>query len=217
MKETILNIAAVVATLAAVAAAAVRLREPHRTPVLAEEQQPKTISDWQQYTTEGARFGPPNPVVTVVEFLDFQCPFCRTAASTLRELRRLHPRDVAVVYRHFPQQDVSLDAAVAAECGNRSGAFQQIHDHFFEQPDSLGVKPWTRFAWEAAIQDTVRFAACLKDSTARFVVRRDFQAAQELDVFGTPTLLVNDQLFTGSPSLKYLDHHVKKVKKAMNE
>lgn len=211
MREIILNVATVVATLTAVAMAAVGIHKLYRVPSLPEERQPRTVLDWRRYTTQGARLGPANPRVTVVEFADFQCPFCRQAAVTLRELRRSYPRDVAIVYRHFPLDDVSLAAARAAECGNRAGFFEEIHDRFFAQPDSLGVKAWTRFAWESGIQDTLQFSRCLEDRSVISVVARDVQAASQLDIRGTPTLLVNDQLFTGSPGLKYLKRVVKQA------
>lgn len=207
-RELLLNIGTVVATLAAVGAAVIQFRERSR---MLDGDRPRIVAEWRRYATDGTRLGAANPRVTIVEFADFQCPYCRSAASTLRELRRRYPEEIALVYRHYPLQDGSLDAAVAAECGNRAGFFEAIHDRLFEEADSLGSKPWTRIAWEAGILDTLQFAACMKDSSTLSAVTRDIRAASELGVNGTPTLLVNDQLFTGSPGLEYLERYVRQA------
>ena len=204
MKSVILNVATVATTLAAVSMVALYVRSASSIPKLPADQQPRIVEDWRRYSAEGVRLGPSNPRVTVVEFADFRCPHCARAALTLRELRRSFPEDVSLVHRHLPLTRVSRAAARTAECGHRAGVFQEIRDRLFAQQDSLGVKPWTRFAWESGIRDTVEFARCLGDTTVAAVVVRDLKVAAELDIWSVPTLLVNERLYTGSPGLKYL-------------
>jgi hypothetical protein len=83
----------------------------------------ETVRDWQAYGDGRHRVGLEEAVVTIVEFSDFQCPFCRVAAGKLDSLRDEYPRDVAVVYRHFPvpQHRHAVAAAQASECAGAQG------------------------------------------------------------------------------------------------
>jgi len=152
---------------------------------------PRSIADWQKYAAAGDRMGPLTAPVTIVEFADFQCPFCRRAAPTLRALRQQYPTDLAVVYRHLPGHQFSFAAAVAAECAGRFASFERFHDALYAQFDSIGKKPWARFAREVGIRDTSRFTSCLEDATVAERVARDTLAASTLAVTGTPTFLIN--------------------------
>ena len=75
----------------------------------------KLVSNWRDFGKLGARMGPPNARVTIVEFADFQCPYCRIAAADLHSLRRSYGDDVAVVYRHFPLHRFARSAALAVD------------------------------------------------------------------------------------------------------
>lgn len=211
--QWLLNAATVLVTVAAIAVAVLRLKEAFRAPADGADDSPRTrrIANWKQFGQEGVRIGPSAARVTVVEFLDFQCPFCRGAAGDLRDLRRWFRDDLAVVYRQLPvpSHPFAYPAALAAVCAARRGAFEQLHDIFFEQQDSLGKKPWTRFAMEAGIRDTAEFVGCMKRSATAAVVQRDTAAAIALGARGTPTLLINDLAIDGSPGLTTLDHYVK--------
>lgn len=202
----LLNGATVVMVACAALTTALRLRDaraasnPSSPPVAdagSNPVAPKTVADWRNYAGTGDRMGPGNAAVTIVEFSDFQCPFCRRAAPTLRALRRRYPGDIAVVYRHFPGHQFSLAAAVAAECAGRAGYFESYHDLLFTQAESIGKKPWSRFAIEAGVRDTTRFSACLQDQEITRAVLRDTVAAATLSVRGTPTFLINDLEVSG--------------------
>lgn len=125
----------------------------------------------------------------------------------LRILRRHHPRDVAVVYRHFPLTIIhphARVAALAAECGAREGVVEALHDRLYDEPDSIGLKPWTRFALEAGVTDTTRFVSCMNGAEAKTALSHDSVAAARLGVVATPTLLINELKFEGSIGLKRL-------------
>jgi protein-disulfide isomerase len=141
--------------------------------------------------------GPASPGLTIVEFGDFQCPFCQKTALYLKELRRRYPREVAVVYRHYPGHQFAMPAAIASQCADRKGAFEALHDLFYAQRDSIGVKPWNRFALEAGIVDTLAFDVCMRDGAAAREVAIDTLAAHRLGVTGTPTLLFNEVRIEG--------------------
>lgn len=207
-RERLLTIATAAATLAAVAVVANRSfggRSDQRGSELTDS---RTVTDWYGFASRGARIGPLNARVTIVEFSDFACPACRIAAARFRELLRRHPEDVALVYRHFPLDARSRQASVAAECARRAGAFEPMHDLLFAKAESLGTKPWMEFAKGAGIVDTVKFASCLTDTTVIAAVWGDTRAGDSLYVDKTPSFLVNGQFFEGAPDLDGLDAYV---------
>lgn len=171
-------------------------------------QDSRHIEEWREFVGVGPRLGPKDARVTIVQFADFQCVYCRIAAVELREIRRVWPTQVAVEYRHFPVRRFAREAAVAAECANRSGLFEAYHDELYAQADSIGIKSWTKFAVEAGSHDTVAFADCLKSDGPIAVVARDSSAAARLGVNATPTFLINNLLIVGTPGFVKLYEYV---------
>ena len=157
------------------------------------------VADWRSYA-EGQRIGPANARVTIVEFSDFECPFCRATAERIRAIRAKHPADVALVYRHYPlpYHANALPAARASLCAARQGRFARYHDLLFAHQDSLSTIGWPRLARAAGVARPADFERCLEDG-APAEIERDLRAGERLGVHGTPTLLVNDRLIRGAP------------------
>jgi protein-disulfide isomerase len=160
----------------------------------------RTVPDWRSYA-EGQRIGPADAKVTIVEFSDFECPFCRATAARLKAVRARYPRDVALVYRYYPlpYHTHAVAAARASLCAARQGRFEAFHDALFARQDSLGVVAWSRLADDAAVPDRAGFDRCMGDPGAPPEIERDLRAGTRLGVRGTPTLLVNDRLLDGAP------------------
>ena len=88
----------------------------------------------------GPSMGPETAPVTIVEFSDFECPFCRRAGPVVEELLRRYPQEIRVVYRHLPLEHIHPRARAAAEasaCADGQGRFWGFHDRIFEAPDAL--------------------------------------------------------------------------------
>lgn len=206
----VLNVATVAITALAMITGGLRLRE-----WLAQPQSQgagpsvRRIARWKQFDTGDLRLGPASARVTIVEFSDFQCPYCRMAAGDLRNVREWYPKDVAVLYRHFPLHHWAHAAAAAADCAGKLGHFEALHDLFFAMPDSIGVKPWSSFAREVGIADTARFETCMSSQAVANVITRDSIAATSLNALGTPTLLINDLAVYGSPGFEQLVGYVR--------
>jgi protein-disulfide isomerase len=166
----------------------------------AAEVESRTVPDWRSYT-EGQRIGPADASVTIVEFSDFECPFCRVTADRLRAIRARYPRDVALVYRHYPlsYHKNAVPAAKASICAARQGRFEGYHDALFAQQDSLGLIPWTRLARIAGVPNEAEFEACMQSSAPDAEIERDLQAGTRLGVRGTPAMLVNERFISGAP------------------
>ena len=162
-------------------------RRSHRAP-------PEEVSDWRRYASAGHRIGSRSATVVITEFSDFQCPFCRRLHLVLNVIRARHPEDVAIVYRHFPlphAHHYARAAALAAECAAAQGRFESYHDALYQHQRALGRLPWTQYALLAGVRDTLSFDRCVRDSIYARVLQADVDAARELNVTRTPTVLVN--------------------------
>ncbi len=163
--------------------------------------QRSSVSAWRSYIDPAREEGENDAPVTLVEFSDFQCPFCREFAGTVKAARQHFGAKVAFEYRHYPLTAVhpyARVAAIAAECARRQDRFSAFHDALFAGQDSMGHWPWATYAHDAGVADTARFLHCLADSTTADIVDGDLRAGAALGVRGTPTLLVNDQLISGT-------------------
>jgi protein-disulfide isomerase len=192
------NVATVAVTALALVVGGARVRDELRA---SESDERRAVENWRAYASEGQRIGPENARVTIVEFADFQCPFCQRAWVDLHEVLAKHPEDVALVYRHYPLpiHEQALPAARAAHCASRQGGFAAFHDVLFAQFDSVGTRSWEAFARDAGLRDPAAIAACAADTSAVESIERDLAAAERLGVDGTPTFLINERFVVGYP------------------
>jgi NhaA family Na+:H+ antiporter len=174
---------------------------------------PVLVQDWKSLVGQGVLLGPPSAPVQLIEFADFECPYCGGFHKTLKTLRERYPAQVALTYVHFPIQGhrFALPAARAAECAGEQGRFEAMHDRLFQEQDQLGLKSWSEFATEAGVPDSDAFNACIKRSGSMPRVVEGQQLGKELDVQGTPTVIVNGWRFGNPPTEKELDEMVKAV------
>lgn len=152
-------------------------------------------------------------VATIVVFSDFQCPFCGTLMSSLREITNAHPAEVSVVYRHYPlpRHPHAVAAARASDCASEQGVFTAFHDALFAGQDSIGVASWARFAAIARVPDLPRFEACAAATGPLRSLDRDTAAARRLRVSATPTLLINDVRLQGAVPVDTLEAYVRRA------
>jgi len=160
---------------------------------------PIRLADWKWTAEGGHRIGAANAAVTVVEFADFQFPFCAAAAPALGELRRQYPGSLAVVFREFPLSGHPFAgaAAFAAECAAEQGAFAQFHDVLYSAQREIGITPWTGFAQRAGVRDPHAFNVCMSDPRVASRILSDRAAGERLGVAATPTFVVNGVEVTG--------------------
>ncbi len=160
---------------------------------------------------EGVWLGSKDAAVVVVEFSDFQCPYCQDAARTLRELRLRYGDQVAVLYRHYPLTSIhpyAMEAAIAAECAGAQNAFERFHDVLFADQASIGNTDWTEFAVRAGVPSVAEFEGCLDEDWPVVRVERDMRAGERVGVRGTPTVIVGDKLMIGAPSRDAMEAEV---------
>lgn len=145
--------------------------------------------------------GAANALVTVVEFSDFHCQFCRLANDTVAELLRIYPRDVRVVYRHslLDPEDGTL-AGEASMAAAAQGRFWPFHDRLFATEGRIDRAQVERAAREVGL-DVDRFRADLDQARFRSSVRAEDRRAAELGVTATPVFFVNGRPLVGAQGL----------------
>lgn len=137
--------------------------------------------------------------LTLVEYADFQCPYCARAHAALEELMAQHEGRIALVYRHLPLVDLhplALPAALAAEAAGAQGKFWEMHDALFEHQDTLDEDALPVLAASLGL-DAQRFARDLEDGKQRARVEDDMKRAHALGARGTPTFFINGERYHG--------------------
>jgi len=152
----------------------------------------------------GPSRGAADAAVTIVEFSDYQCPFCRRAEPVVDQVLERYPEDVRLVFRHMPLDSIhpqARDAAVAAVCAHEQDRFWAYHDELFENQQSLGSEDLTRMADELGL-DVEAFETCREGPEAAQVVVADLAAAQAAGATGTPAFYVNGVKLSGARPLE---------------
>ncbi len=155
-------------------------------------------------STEGSYFkGKENAPVTIIEFSDFQCPFCgRFFQQTLPDIERSYiaTGKAKLVYKDFPLDSIhphATPAAMAARCAGEQGKFWEFHDLIFNNQQSLGESSYTQWASQLGL-DAAKFNECSSSRKYLSAVRQDLVEGQRAGVQGTPAFLINGQLLSGA-------------------
>lgn len=155
----------------------------------------------QQIDTVGFPLrGPESAPVTIVEFSDFQCGYCKAVEGTLREVLKNYSEKVRLVYRHYPLSSIHPDAFKAAEasmCAGAQGRFWEMHDLMFDEQS--GLKEDALKARAAKLQlDTAAFNTCLQSGKLADRVKQDLRDGSRAGVSGTPALFINGRFLSGA-------------------
>jgi protein-disulfide isomerase len=147
----------------------------------------------------GPALGPDDAPVTIVEFSDYQCPFCGRVEPTIKELLARYPTQIRVVYRHLPLSfhPLARGASEAAACADDQERFWAFHDLLFENQKNLEREDLLDHA-ETLDLDLALFEACLDDPATAARVQQDFDAARSLGATATPSFFINGIMLTGA-------------------
>jgi protein-disulfide isomerase len=149
--------------------------------------------------------GPQNAPITLVEFSDFQCPYCAAAAPELDALLKAYPSQTKLIFKQFPLEMHSQAAlaAAAAVAAQRQGKFWEMHNAMFEARDNLSRDNLISLAQKTGL-DIKRFQEDLDSTEVQEAVTRDIQDGDRAGVAGTPTLFINGQHFNGPIEIEAL-------------
>lgn len=143
--------------------------------------------------------------IDIVEFSEFQCPFCKQVSPTLQQLQARYGDSVRLAWKHFPlpnHKDARL-AAEAAECARDQGKFWEYHDTLFQNQAALGAADLKQYAQELRLE-RVAFDGCLESGLHRAKVLAGVTEGRRLGITATPTVFINGRVLTGTlPAEKY--------------
>jgi protein-disulfide isomerase len=216
MKVKIESVVTVTLVVCAVITTCVVLRREFfapAPPLAAAEQKPAFIEDWRAQLANGIRIGPVQAPVQLLEFADFECPYCGSFHKELNTLLGRFPMQVSLTFVHFPlpMHRFAEPAARVAECASDQGRFEAMYNLLFEQQEKFGLKPWSEFASEAGVADTTTFDACIKRTEPIPRVTEGKALGSQLDVQGTPTIIINGWKLGRPPTLDEMDRMVKAI------
>jgi protein-disulfide isomerase len=157
--------------------------EPIRVPVVAN----------------GPAKGPANAPVTIVEFSDFQCPYCSRLIPSIQEVEKKYGDKVRLVFRQYPlpMHPNAQKAAEASLCANDQGKFWQLHDAMFSNQNALGVDQLKAKAAELGL-NADKFNKCLDSGEKVAIVQADQKDGQAAGVNGTPAMFINGRFINGA-------------------
>jgi protein-disulfide isomerase len=204
-KDLAYNVAAVVLTLCGLILTSIVVRREFFPA--SPQGDPREIEGWEQLAAQGSILGAEGAPLRIVEFSDFQCPYCADVQKDLDRLRAEYPDKVAIVYRHLPLTSIhphAFMAALAAECAGAQGKFESFHDLLFGQQDSIGRVPWDELAAAAGIPNVGEFQECLGKRRFKGRIGRDLAAADEAGVRATPTFIFNGRVVSGANAVDHL-------------
>lgn len=137
-------------------------------------------------------FGPENALVTIVEFSDFQCPYCSRAADVAHQIKEKYGTKVRFVFRQFPlpMHPQARGAAEAALAANAQGKFWEFHDELFKNQQSLGAENLQDHAKKVGL-NVAQFKKSIDDKTYAAQVEADMKLGEQVQVQGTPTMFIN--------------------------
>jgi protein-disulfide isomerase len=138
--------------------------------------------------------------ITVVEYSDFQCPYCLRAMPTLKKLRDAYGDKVRVVWKDFPLTQIhpqAFKAAEAGRCAADQGKFWEYHDKMFGNQQALQPEFLKQYAQDLGL-DATRFNTCLDSSMYAEQVRESIAAGARLGVSSTPTVYINGRMLEGA-------------------
>jgi len=144
--------------------------------------------------------GNKNAPVTIIEFSDFQCPYCSSFHETMKQVVKNYPDDVKWVYKHFPLDSIhpyARKAAEASECAADQDKFWEYADKLFDNQSGINQNYFSKAAGEIGL-NTNQFDKCLDSGKYKLKVNADYQQGIEAGVRGTPGNFINGQSVPGA-------------------
>ena len=134
--------------------------------------------------------------VTIVEFSDFACPFCKNSYPKIRALGIKYKNNVKIIFRDYPLKENSLDLAMAGRCAGEQGFFLPMHDKLFQNQGIYQKDGLIELANQIGA-DTKRFSGCMESKKYLAMIRKDFSDGELLEISGTPAWFVNGYKIEG--------------------
>jgi protein-disulfide isomerase len=153
-----------------------------------------------------ATLGPRSAPVTLVEFTEYPCPYCRRIAPLLERLQKEHADNLRLVIKDFPVsgRQFARQGAVASQCAGEQGRYWELHRHLMEHPEVEEAEQLTNLASALGL-DMNAWHTCIHDEVWQIRLDQDQEDGRRAGVFATPTLFINGLQVTGAVSYALLD------------
>ncbi len=173
-------------------------RQPSR-PAAAPTGRPDPAKRYEVSTAGSPVRGPESAAVSIVEFSDFQCPFCGRVSPTLDQIEQTYGDQVRIVFKHLPLSihPKAPAAHAASEAAHRQGKFWEMHDAIFANQRELETAKFEEYAEEMGL-DMDRYRADAASAAVKARVAQDMEEARRLGVSGTPGFFINGRFFSGA-------------------
>lgn len=170
----------------------------------AEPEQPTEISNWRSLIRDhNATLGPEDAKIVMIEYSDFQCPFCkRHRDQTRTALMQAYGDNIRLVFKHFPLERIhpaAMIAGIAAQCARRAGKFWEMQDLLFDNQRSLSKESVIEMGTSLGLGDD--FVTCVENEETRAEVQQDLDDGLQSGVRGTPAFLINGRVVSGAQPL----------------
>ncbi len=165
---------------------------------------------------DAPQVGGKEPKVTLIEFSDFQCPYCSRAKGTLDELQKIYKDDLQITFRNFPLpfHQNAMPAAIAAKAAEEQGKFWPMYDKLFANQQALSSADLEKYASEIGL-DMAKYKAAIANPKTKAAVEADAKMGSNFGVGGTPSFFINGHAFSGAYPLESfkmaIDDEIKKV------
>jgi protein-disulfide isomerase len=167
-------------------------------------------------TGNAPQIGAKEPKITLIEFSDFQCPYCSRAKGTVDELLKTYKDDLQVAFRNYPLpfHNNAMPAAIAAQAAAEQGKFWQMYDKLFANQQALSPADFEKYATEIGL-DIAKFKAAVADAKTKAAVEADMKLGNNFGVGGTPAFFINGHSFSGAYPIESfkmaIDEEIKKI------
>jgi protein-disulfide isomerase len=222
MSDRVERVLSVVLTVCAVVIVGLLLRREFASdtgpdPFRALDAKPRRVENWNELKASGFVLRSPGAPLSLVVFADLECPACKSLHARLDKLMTEAGTDLEVVLVHFPLSihRFARSAARAAECAAFSGDIARFVDVAYAKQDSFGLKPWTQYAAEASVQDTVAFALCARDTARVNRIEAGRSLGEAMNLQGTPAIVIDGWYFPRMPNDTQFGEIVKALKRGL--
>lgn len=171
-------------------------------------------------SVDAPRRGNPDAPITIIEFSDFQCPYCARATTVVDQVLAQYGDEVQLVYMHLPLESIhpwAMNAAITASCAAKqdNDAFWTLHDYYFENQSEIDLNNLATKSREAVGQsgiDLASFSACVQKNETRGTVISDQSIGASLGLTGTPAFFVNGRMINGSQPIEHFHDAIRLAK-----
>lgn len=155
------------------------------------------------YRTDDPFYGSVFAKVTIVEFSEFQCPFCSRVVPVVKQILEAYPNDVKLVFKHLPLSfhENAMAAAKAAEAAREQGKFWEMHDILFLHQKNLLPGNFSQWAGQIGL-DQARFQSSMLKSSSEIRIQQDLKLGEAVGATATPTFFINGRILIGSKPLE---------------